>query len=421
RPGFMEAPLIEVQKLTKRFEGRTVLDRVSFKLFKGQVISIIGKSGVGKSVLLKHIVGLLQPDAGRILFRGESIHEMNRKQHQAYLDKISYMFQNNALFSSLSVFDNVALPLRYRRGMGRKAIEQRVHERLAQMELQGTAGQYPAQLSGGMQKRVALARALISEPDIVLFDEPTTGQDPIRKNAILSMIAAYQNQYNFSAILISHDLPDIFFISNTILALYEGRIIFDGSADQFDQFDHPFRTEFTESLELLQQELSGLYSRRQFKLRYQTDLYQGLHDVTYSLVMIRLARSADVIRRLGHSAAQELLTALGRFISRRFSEVGGFAARFERRGFVVLLPHANHSEARRLVGDFSEALNTSGLDRMKRLAPAERAGRDAVKITIAAGTAQGKPKTPIEQVIEAARTGCRPIAELKVQCREKNR
>jgi phospholipid/cholesterol/gamma-HCH transport system ATP-binding protein len=213
-------------------------------------------------VLLKHIAGLMQPDAGRVLFEGKPVDRMESRQREAYLERISYMFQNNALFSSLTVHENVALSLRRNRALDRRQTDERVRAQLEQMELRDAAEKFPGELSGGMQKRVALARALVTKPDIVLFDEPTSGQDPIRKNAILSMIAAHQQQHNFSAILISHDLPDVFFISNVILALYEGKVIFEGPPEEFEQFDHPFRTEFVHSLELLQRELTGLYSRR---------------------------------------------------------------------------------------------------------------------------------------------------------------
>jgi phospholipid/cholesterol/gamma-HCH transport system ATP-binding protein len=413
----MDQPLIEVSDLSKSFDGHTVLDGVSLKLFKGEVLSIIGKSGVGKSVLLKHIIGLLEPEAGRILFNGELISRMSRRQKDAYLEKISFMFQNNALFNSQTVFENVAMPLRYRRSVKRKEIAQKVTQRLEQMELGDAAEKYPAELSGGMQKRVALARALITEPDIVLFDEPTTGQDPIRKNAILSMIAAYQQKFNFSAILISHDVPDVFFISNRILALYEGRIIFEGTPEAFEQFDHPFRTEFVQSLELLQNELTGMYSRRQFKVRYHTDLVRNPHETPYALALFELEKTTELIDLLGHDATQELIAAMGTFINKHFSAVGGFSTRFTTEQFATVLPYTDIDEAGRMIESLSRDLTQNGLTQLRRIVPAAPTCENPAHIAISAGVAVGRPENALAEVMKSARENQSIIAEFTADCR----
>ncbi|MGD9096575.1 MAG: ATP-binding cassette domain-containing protein [Desulfobacterales bacterium] len=413
----MAPALIEVQNLTKTFDGNPVLEEVSFRLHEGQVLAIIGKSGVGKSVLLKHIVGLMRPDAGRVLFKGQPVDRMGPGQTDAYLERISYMFQNNALFSSLTVHENVALPLRRNRAIDRRQADKRVRAQLEQMELRDAAEKFPGELSGGMQKRVALARALVSEPDIVLFDEPTSGQDPIRKNAILSMIAAHQQRHKFSAILISHDLPDVFFISNVILALYEGRVIFEGPPEEFEQFDHPFRTEFVHSLELLQRELTGLYSRRQFKMRYLSDLVRKPEEVAYTAAIFTIEDMPGVAAALGHSAAQELVATMGTFISKHFSDVGGFSTRYSMEAFVTVLPFAKVEETRRLIDNFRDDLTASGIPRMKRIRPAETACVDPVGITLAVGLAQGRPQTELGAVIASAVANQEHLARFNVICR----
>ena len=417
----MSEPLIEVKALSKGFDGQTVLDRVSLKLFEGQVMAIIGKSGVGKSVLLKHLVGLLAPDEGQILFRGQPLHRMNAKEMDAYLAKVSYMFQNNALFNSLTVYQNVAMPLRYRRGIDAEEIAARVTRRLEQMELGDAAAKYPEELSGGMQKRVALARALVSDPDIVLFDEPTTGQDPVRKNAILGMIAAQQQQNRFSAILISHDMPDIFFIADTVLALYEGRIIFAGPPEEFERFEHPFRTEFVHSLELLREELTGLYSRRQFKIRYQADLVRRPDKAPYTVVLFRIEDLPQLGEGLGQTAAQELLAALGSFINKHFSEIGGFSTRFSRDQFVTVLPHADADEARRLITLFVEDLEDDGIGRLERVMPAPPECTAPAQLVLSAGLAQGEPQAVLDTVLAAARDDRQTLVRLAVACREETR
>ena len=268
----MDAPLIEFKDVTKRFGPRTVLDRVNLQIYEGQVTTIIGLSGSGKSVLLKHIIGLLKPDEGTILFKGKPLATMRRKEKAASLARISYMFQDNALFDSMTVYENIALPLRETTKLKNAEIDLRVTARIEQSELSDSADKYPSELSGGMQKRAALARALVTDPKIVLFDEPTSGQDPVRKNAILSMIAQYQRKFGFTAVLVSHEIPDVYFISNRILALYDRAIVFQGTPEELEKFDHPFKDEVIHSLEGLQKELTGLYSKRQFKAVSYTHL-----------------------------------------------------------------------------------------------------------------------------------------------------
>lgn len=260
--------LIEFRGVTKRFNDKTVLDRADLKIYENQITTIIGKSGSGKSVLLKHIVGLISPDQGTILFRGKPVNEMSKKEWDGCRLQISYMFQNNALFDSMTVFENIALPLRQATDLKKTEIEKRVMSRLEQMELSEVIHEYPSELSGGMQKRAALARALVTDPAIVLFDEPTTGQDPIRKNAILSMIAHYRKQFGFTAVLVSHDIPDVFFISDQVLFLWEGKIAFHGTYEELSRFKHPIMQEFKKSIEDLSNELPEPLSREMLRLHY---------------------------------------------------------------------------------------------------------------------------------------------------------
>ncbi len=236
----MECPLIEFRNISKKFRDRVILDKIGLKIFEGQITVIIGKSGVGKSVLLKHIIGLLEPDEGDIFFHGKLIKEFSKKEWYFYLSRISYMFQNNALFDSLTVYENIALPLRQTTKMTEKEIALKVMARIEQIELLEDIYKYPAELSGGMQKRVALGRALVTDPEIVLFDEPTSGQDIMRKNAILSMISQYQKKLQFTAILVSHDLPEVLLISNRVLLLHNRRLVFQGTIKELNHFEHPF-------------------------------------------------------------------------------------------------------------------------------------------------------------------------------------
>jgi len=240
----MTVPLIQFNRVFKRFGDNAVLKGVDLSIFRGQVTAIIGKSGIGKSVLLKHIIGLLEPDEGQILFKGQALADMTAAERRAVKMKFSYMFQGTALFDSMTVYDNVALPLKEKGRTPLRDIERRVREKLAQLDLVGIEASYPSQLSGGMKKRVAMARALVTDPEIVLFDEPTTGLDPIRKNAAHAMIAEYQQIFGFTGVMVSHEIPDVFYISQRIALLDQGRIVFQGTPDEIQASDEPVIRQF---------------------------------------------------------------------------------------------------------------------------------------------------------------------------------
>lgn len=406
-------PLIEFREVTKSFGTRTILKRVNLRIYEGEVTTIIGLSGTGKSVTLKHIIGLLKPDSGEILYQGKPINTMSKSEWNGYINRISYMFQNNALFDSMSVFDNVALPLRRTTKLGKAEIREKVMARIEQTELTEVAHKFPSELSGGMQKRTALARALVTDPEIVLFDEPTTGQDPIRKNAILSMVAQYQKRFGFTAVLISHEIPDVFFISNRILALYDKRIVFQGTPEELENFDHPFHDEIVQSIEGLQEELTGLYSKRHFKVRYQTDLAKRNPDDTYAAAVFTLRDMDGVSAALGHDVAQQIIRSLGSYIKKHFGAVGGFSSRQTIDEFGTILPFSNVEEAERILADFVRDFKARGLHDIAELRPAEEDAQDRFEVVIEAGLAQGKPQIEIESVMEFARFNQKPIATFR--------
>lgn len=238
---------VELIEIYKSFKTLNVLRGISLKIEKGKITSIIGKSGEGKSVLLKHIIGLLKPDKGKIYFDGKLLSEMTRPEIKEFRKKISYMFQGNALFDSMTVFENIALPL-LENNEKKEVIKKLVAKRIEQMELSGAENKYPSELSGGMQKRVALARALVNEPEIVLFDEPTTGLDPIRKNYVHKMISDYQKKFQFTAVLVSHEIPDVFEISDVIMMLDEGKIVFTGTKEEIKNTTNPYVNKFVKGI-----------------------------------------------------------------------------------------------------------------------------------------------------------------------------
>jgi len=371
-------------------------------------------SGTGKSVTLKHIIGMLKPDEGQILFRGKPIDKMSKTEWNEYIGQISYMFQNNALFDSLTVFENVAMPLKYTTKLKKKEIAEKAMARIEQTDLTEVADKYPSEISGGMQKRAALARALVTDPNIVLFDEPTTGQDPIRKNAILGMVAEYQKRFGFTALLISHEIPDVYFISNRIMALYDKKIVFQGTPEEFEAFDHPFRQELISSLESLQEELTGLYSRRQFKVRYQSDLSQRHPNATYAAAVFTIDDIDTITDNLGHDVAQQIIRSLGAYINKHFGAVGGFSSRQTINEYATVLPYSNLEEAKRIMQDFTQDFQVHGIQGLDTAVVNENKTKDSVEFTVLAGLAQGKPQIEIESVMEFARFNQEPIA--KFQC-----
>ncbi len=412
------SPIIEFKNVTKRFDNRTILDRVNLQIYEGDVTTIIGKSGEGKSVLFKHIIGLLRPDEGSVLFRGRPIEKMNRREWNAYLGQISYMFQHNALFDSKTVYENVAMPLRKYTDLGKTQIREKVMARLEQTELTDVAHNYPSELSGGMQKRTALARALVTDPKIVLFDELTTGQDPIRRNAILGMIAEYKMKFGFTAVLISHDIPDVFFISNRILALYDKKIVFQGTPEAFEKLEHPFYDEIIASIENLQDELTGLHSKRQFKVRYQTDLARKNGHRHFVVVIFTLEDLDSIIDNLGHTATQNGIRTMGAYINKHFGAVGGFSTRRSIDQFSTVLPFSDLDEAQRILENFTIDFRQNGLLSIENAAREVNPAVRCFEFSISAGLARGNPNVELDSIMAFADFNREPIAQF--QCNIEN-
>lgn len=241
--------MIEIKDLHKSFGSQKVLNGVNLTIEPGQVTAIVGRSGGGKSVLLKHIVGLLKPDKGSIFIKGQDITKLSGRKLDEIRAQIGVVFQGGALFDSLTVYENVAFPLVEKNKLKKNEIEEKVMKALSDVGLQGMQHKYPAELSGGMRKRVALARALISEPKIVLFDEPTTGLDPILVRTIHKLIRQTQQQYGFTGLIISHEIPEIFEISDKVAMLHDGKIIEVGTPEEFQKSENPYVKNFIMGLE----------------------------------------------------------------------------------------------------------------------------------------------------------------------------
>ena len=231
--------MIEARNLQKSFSSHRVLDGVTFRVESGESVVIIGRSGGGKSILLKHIIGLSNPDSGEMLIDTENIAGMNERQLLKVRRKFGMLFQGAALFDSLTVAENVAFLLRRERKFSEKEIEQRVDETLEMVDLPGTQQKKPAELSGGMRKRVGLARAIIYRPEIVLYDEPTTGLDPVVADSIDRLILRVCERLKVTSVVVTHDMRSARRVAERILMLHQGRIYATGTPEEIFQSEDP--------------------------------------------------------------------------------------------------------------------------------------------------------------------------------------
>lgn len=240
----VDRPIIQASRLYKRFGQQTVLNGLTLDIMRGEILAVIGRSGTGKSVFLKHLIGLMRPDSGTVLVAGEDIHRA-RGRHRARLrERFDMLFQGGALFDSMTVEDNLAFPLREKTRMSASAIHAAVTECLRDVGLEGIEKKFPAELSGGMRKRVALARALVQRPEIMLFDEPTTGLDPLLVRAIHQLIYDTHKQFGYTAVIVSHEIPQIFDIASRVAMLHEGVILEVAPTEQFQHSTNPVIQQF---------------------------------------------------------------------------------------------------------------------------------------------------------------------------------
>ncbi|MBN2694877.1 ABC transporter ATP-binding protein [bacterium] len=236
--------MISVKNLSKKFENNHVLKGVSLDIGENEIFVVLGGSGSGKSVLIKHIMGLMRPDSGEIFVDGVDITRCSSKEMLPIRKKFGMLFQYSALFDSMSVKDNIAFPLREHTSTKEKDITRIVAEKLSLVGLSGIEGMFPADLSGGMRKRVALARAIVLEPSVIVYDEPTSGLDPLMARTVDDLIVETQNKLKITSIIISHDIPSAFRIADRIAIIYKGEIVAYGKPDDIKKSKHEYVVDF---------------------------------------------------------------------------------------------------------------------------------------------------------------------------------
>ena len=390
----MNQALIQLNHITKKFGENVVLKDANLDIYQGEVITIIGKSGIGKSVLLKHIIGLMEPDSGEILFQGRPFSKMKKMERKAIKRRFSYMFQNMALFDSMTVFDNIALPLKERTSLSKEEIQRRVKDKMNQLDLEEIDDQYPSQLSGGMKKRVALARALVTDPEIVLFDEPTTGLDPVRKNAVHSMISDYQKRFGFTGVVVSHEIPDIFYISQRIAMLHEGRILFVGTPEEIRKTSDTIVRQFIRGLEVRHDTLTGITPQPQGEKRFREELARlQRHKIAFSLIIFTIKNLEEINEKAGHVAGQ---TVLRNFTAelRRHLRLTDTCYRFGLNKIVVVLTNTDFDQARLACAKLSRDMKLDEIFGTYR--------HDGLDCLVSVGFAEAQEDSPYEAIIASA-------------------
>jgi phospholipid/cholesterol/gamma-HCH transport system ATP-binding protein len=387
-------PLVQFKNVFKHFGANQVLKGVNLRIFKGEITTIIGKSGIGKTVLLKHIIGLLEPDSGEIWLNGRPLSTIKKSEKIRLWKKFSYMFQDGALFDSMTVFKNIAFPLEQGTNLPRPEIKMRVNKKIQLLDLSGAEDKYPGELSGGMKRRVAMARALVTDPEVVLFDEPTAGLDPIRKNTIHSMIADYQNRFRFTAVLISHEIPDIFFFSQRLAMLDEGKIRFEGTAEEIRQSDDPVVRQFIKGIEKPHDPLTGMATQLQGERRYMEALARlQRHQIVFSVIILGVENLDKINEKIGHKLGQNLLKNFAEQIQQRL-RITDSCARYSLNKFLVVLHDADIDQARKFCERLAKDLKIEDL--------LETTTLQNLDILISAGFAEAEENSPIKEILSKA-------------------
>ncbi len=402
----MTEPLIQLIDIYKSFGEQHVLKGASLTIQKGEVTSIIGGSGGGKSVLLKHLVGLITPDSGEILIEGKPIGSMRRKERKALKKKFSYMFQGSALFDSMTVYENIALPLKEKTRMPSAKIQKKVDEKMEQLELQGNEHKYPSQLSGGMKKRVALARALVTDPEIVLFDEPTAGLDPVKKNAVHNMISDYQRKFGFTAVVVSHEIPDIFYISQSIAMLYEGKIWFQGKPEEIQKSSDPVIQNFIHGLESSNDEMNGMATTKKTQQRYREAMvHLERHKIAFSLIILTLNNLEELNEKMGFMVSQ---TVLKNFVSavRKKISITDSCSMYGLNKIMLVLSSTNLEQAREFCTKLAKEIRGENIIDIQPYPD--------FCFTVTAGFAEAQKGSPFNEVLKNAESSQNIFHEFRI-------
>ena len=344
---------------------------------------------------------------GEIFFEGSPLSRMRQRERRAVRNKFSYMFQGTALFDSMTVYENVALPLKERTRMPASTIREKVGEKMTQLDLHDVDGKFPSQLSGGMKKRVALARALVTDPEIVLFDEPTTGLDPIRKNAVHSMIAEYQQKFGFTGVVVSHEIPDIFFISQRIAMLDEGHIVFEGDPEELMNTTDPVVQQFIHGLETRHDAMvAGFVPQPQAEKRFRQEMARlQRHATIFSIVVFSVNNLEEIHDAMGHVTGQTVLKNFATQIQKCI-RITDTCSRYGMNKIVLILANTDREQARSLCRKLAGILDGKQILGIKPTAE--------FCLSISAGHAEARHNWSMSRLVEEAESVQETFFEFKV-------
>jgi phospholipid/cholesterol/gamma-HCH transport system ATP-binding protein len=382
----MKPNIIQFDNVYKQFNAYQVLRGVNLTIHQGEVTAIIGKSGGGKSVLLKHMIGLMRADAGEIFFSGQPLSKMKGSEINRLWEKFSYVFQDAALFDFMTVHENIAFPLEQATSLPKTDIRKRVQSKL---------------------QMFALARALVTDPEVVLLDEPTTGLDPIRRNAVYSMIVDFQKKLGFTAVMISHEIPDIFYFSQHIAMLDEGRIRFEGTPEEIQHLADPVVQQFIQGLERPRDALTGMATAMQAEKKVQEKIaHLQRHQIVFSVIMFTIENLAEITEQIGHVAGQTVIKNLAALIKQEL-DITDSCSRYSLDKILVVLHNADIDDARRFTNRITAKLRMDNI--------LKRTGDKAPIIRICAGYAQAEEDSLIKEVLVQAESRDNQYCEIELK------
>jgi len=400
---------IEFIDVYKSFGSTHVLQGANLTINRGEITTVIGKSGVGKSVLLKHIIGLLEPDAGQILFDGRRLSAMKKAERKALQSTFSYMFQGTALFDSMTVYENVALPLKEGTHLPDREIQTRVRDKMEQLDLKEIDRRYPSQLSGGMRKRVALARALVTDPQVVLFDEPTTGLDPIRKNAVHSMISDYQKRFGFTGIIVSHEIPDVFYISQRVAFLNDGNIVFEGPPEDILKVSDSVIQEFIQQAESKREDTTALDPRPEAEKKFRAEMSKlTRHKITFCLGAIEFFYLDELKTKQEFMSFHHLFSSYANFLQRSIRPTDS-SSRYGPTDIMLLLTHTNLEQAQGFLARIKREIQDQA-EEIVRIRP-----EPDVSFAVRLGLAEAQMESDLASMLDQAENRQETIYEYRAQ------
>jgi phospholipid/cholesterol/gamma-HCH transport system ATP-binding protein len=403
----MNEPLIQFVDVHKRFGENRVLKGVNLTIPRGRITALIGAHGSGKSVLLKLMAGLMVPDSGQILFDGRPFDAMDTAGKTAFRRQLGYVFSHGALFDDMTVLENIGLPLGEGAPLPVPDAGKRVQDMIRHLDLGGNEARYPAALSAGVTKQVALARALVTRPELVLFDDPTIGLAPMGKHAILAMIADCRRRSGFSGVVACHEIPAIFLVAGRVALLHQGKIGFEGSAESFAGSLDPAIGPIIEALDRSKDDLTGLDSQSEGEKTFARERARlQRHRAVFSIVSLCVENMDEINREMGYEAGQGALRQFAGKV-RKHVRVSDACARSGLSRILLILPNTDLVQARRVCAKLAQGLTSEE--------PGRKSRPDGFSLSVSAGFAEADKESRLGALIARAESMLTKFYDFDIQ------